>query len=179
MVLAGSYPRYMSTGSVETCERLTSSMQRSVKNCLEVTPLGLQSGESYTTRIELPVTRKAHCRLELGSRCVLALDPLQYPKDALRDRLSGMVTLAGQVNRDGTVTGVHVVKPQTALPDRLVREAIKNLETWWVEPSPRQDKIRITYSYEIDPSLPPGDRLDVRLALPELITIRSSPPASR
>ena len=75
---------------------------------LVITPLGLNGGELYETRIELPVTGTPHCRLELSNRCVLALEPIKFRDEALGARVSGTVTLTGQIRRDGTVTDIRV-----------------------------------------------------------------------
>lgn len=145
---------------------------------IEITPLGLKSGTPYTTRIELPVTRKAHCRIELRDRCVLAMDEIAFQDEALRARVANAVTLTGHIRPDGTVADVQVVSARGTsgeVTDRLVAASVANLRTWWVEPAPRQDKFRITYSYLVDSSLPRG-HVSVQFAMPDRITIRANPP---
>jgi hypothetical protein len=141
-----------------------------------VTPLGSVGETVYNTRIDLPVRGSAHCRLEVNSRCLLALEPPRYPKEALSARVSGKVALRGTAGRDGKVT-VTVEPANGRQPDEsdpLVRAAFENLKSWWLEPGRRQDTFRITYSYVIDPALRPG-QFDVRFDMPSQITIRASP----
>jgi hypothetical protein len=141
-----------------------------------VTPLGSVGETIYNTRIDLPIRGSAHCRLEMNSRCLLALDPPSYPKEALKARASGKVVLTGAVGRDGKVTATieSAGGRQSAESDPLVRAALENLKSWWLEPLRRQDTFRITYSYVIDPALRP-DQFDVTFDLPNQITIRASP----
>jgi len=140
-----------------------------------------ESHGSYDTRINLPATEIPPCRMEIDNRCVLALDQIHYPPDALTSRLSGALTLAGTIARSGKITNVSVVGPNgepVAQEGVLANEAIQNLKSWTFEPGPRQDAIRITYSFVIDPSLPipPSYRNneDVRFALPDQVVIRGN-----
>ena len=64
---------------------------------------------------------------------------------------------------------------QSAENDALVRAAVENLKSWWLEPARHQDTFRITYSYVIDRSLRP-DQFDVQFDLPRQITIRANGP---
>lgn len=143
---------------------------------VEIRPFGLRPGLSaYDTRINLPTAEKPHCRLELDGRCVLALEPIFYPADALKGKVSGAVTLTGTIAGTGKVSNTSVteisVEP-TGRKDVLVNAALENLKTWQVEASSRLDRIRITYSFQL---VAPGIRTgqpDLQFDLPSKITIR-------
>jgi hypothetical protein len=57
----------------------------------------------------------------------------------------------------------------------FVREAVQNLKSWRLEETPRQDPLRITYSYVIDASIRRelGEKLE--FALPNQVTISADP----
>ena len=80
---------------------------------LEILPAGatpsLEAGP-YGTRIDLPVVSAPHCRLELDNRCLVALEEVVYPYEALKRKVSGVVTLTGLISRSGKVNRVRVVK---------------------------------------------------------------------
>lgn len=144
---------------------------------LAITPAGFGGTEFYDTRIDLRVTATPHCRFELNARCLLALDEIAYPDEALRRKVSGKVTVTGAVTREGKLTNLTISDGGGRLvqaDDSLGRAAIDNLKTWWLEPAQRTDGLRITFSYEIDASLPRRGQVDVQLALPGQITINTA-----
>lgn len=163
---------------------------------LEILPLGLEywdhwegsfmvkhpiwpnKGQDFRTRIEFPLTAAPRCRFELNHRCLLALAPLRYPWEERQAQVSGMVTLTGRVTRDGKVADVAVAdRPAGSLDaaESLVRAAVEHLQTMRFESAPHEDGMRITYTYTIDPALPRPDLLDVKLTLPDQVTIRAAP----
>jgi hypothetical protein len=144
---------------------------------LAITPMGLEGGEASDTRIMLPASGTPHCRLEIHDRCLFALDQFMDVADRLRTSGSGSVTLAGTIGRDGKVTGLKTADAGSDRPSdagSLARSASDNLATWWLEPAPREDPIRITYAYVVDSTLPKG-KVDVQFALPDRVTIRANP----
>jgi TonB family protein len=145
---------------------------------ISITPRGDTLGEGvYYTKIDLPLTNgEPHCRLEIIDRCLLALEAVAYPKEALTNRVSGKVTLIGTVDREGKVTAAvgSVDGRQSTENPLLVRAALDNISTWWVEPAERQDTFQITFSYSIDAALQRG-KLDVNFDLPNQISIRANP----
>lgn len=143
------------------------------KESLAITPLGIEGGDAYDTTIDLPVAGRVHCRLEVSGRCLLALEPVTYPGDALRSRESGKVTLTATIGPDGKIVVANTGPQQGS--DRLVGAAVDNLKTWWLDAIAREDTFRITYTYVVDSSLQRG-QVDVQLALPTQITIRANPP---
>ena len=97
--------------------------------------------------------------------------------DRLRTSGSGSVTLAGTIGRDGKVTGLKTADAGSDRPSdagSLARSASDNLATWWLEPAPREDPIRITYAYVVDSTLPKG-KVDVQFTLPDRVTISANP----
>jgi hypothetical protein len=140
-------------------------------------PRGFHSDQPEDTRIPLPVIGILHCRLEVAGRCLLALDQVVYADGAYETKIAASRTLAATVTRDGEVTGIQVADDSGALSpptDLFARAAANNLKTWILEPSPRQNTFRITYSFVIDSSLQRGQSL-VQYALPNQITVRANP----
>jgi len=132
----------------------------------------------YSTRIDLPAATTPHCHQEINNRCLIALEYINYPDEALT---SGKVVLTAGITRGGVVNHVRVVKTESVPPgaERLLANAAAvNLSSWRLEPGPRQESIQITYSYSIDNSLRHVDGAQVRWALPNEVAIRF-PPSSR
>jgi len=161
------------------------------KSSLTITPIGVAFpyfqeaprgggiiGEVfYNTRIDLPMTGPPpHCRLEIVGRCLMALEPVSYPNEALATHLSGTVTLDGTIERDGTVM-VTTVVPRDGVPpianDLFANAALTNLKTWRLEGGQRQDSFRVTFSYVIDSTLKPG-QIDIQFDLPKQVKISSN-----
>jgi Gram-negative bacterial TonB protein C-terminal len=143
---------------------------------LEILPLGYKGPPSNNSRIDLPLVAAPHCRLELSARCVIALDGIDYPPGALQSATSGSITLQGTIARGGRVHGVHLVQSDVNLREGeslLVNAAIQNLSTWRVDPAPREDAIRVIYSYVI---ASPGEQADVQFELPNQVVIRARRP---
>ena len=143
-----------------------------------MTPMGY-TGEarSWDTRIELPSATIPDCRLQIGGRCLLALEYVQYPGD-YRGNLTGTVTLDAIVTREGIVRDVRLVgQPLVppALRDRAAESAIANLKTWRVERGVADTPLRITYAYELDPSVPEPGQVDLEFELPRRITQKFRP----
>jgi len=133
----------------------------------------------YGTRIDLPAGAAIHCRLELGSRCLIALDDVTYPPEALKRRVGGKVTLAAAVTRGGCIRHIQVVKTEATPRDGenlLANAAVRNLSTWRAEPGSRQEALQITYSYVIDDSLPESGLPRVQWALPTDVMVTDRPP---
>jgi hypothetical protein len=109
---------------------------------LDIMPLGWREqppiGDGiYETRIDFPLTTLPHCGLTLAERCLLAFEKMDDPSLEPNVRLSGTVSMAGTIKRNGTLTGLHIVEAQSDPPDRkdqLVRAVLKNVKAWWLEP---------------------------------------------
>ena len=50
----------------------------------------------------------------------------------------------------------------------------KNLKAWWLEPGPREDRVRITYTSGNDSWLPDRGPQELKIELPNQITIRAT-----
>jgi hypothetical protein len=146
---------------------------------VDLKPLGTDLEGPYDTRIDLPVEGSPHCNFHMNARCLLAMGDIVYPGAAFAARISGTVTLTGGIGRDGVITNLQVTDVIT-LPsgskDLLSSESISTLKSWRFEETPRQDLFRITFSYLIDSSMGYPGQVDVRLALPEQVTVRANPP---
>lgn len=155
--------------------------------------VGAEYGAEWDTTFQLPLRGPARCRLELGGRCVMSIGrlreyPIPYPADALRARLSGSVVVTATITRAGAITGARTSSGAHAAS--LANAALANLGTWVLEPGARDQRVEVTYSYEIDSSLggdsqPLGGRqfvrapegnLQVAFELPH-VTIRGFPRA--
>jgi hypothetical protein len=146
---------------------------------IDLKPLGSDGQGPYDTRIKLPVSAAPRCRYEMSGRCLLALEDIVYPTDALKDKVSGTITLAGTIAREGNMTGVRLAEPNALPTERaelLTKAALQNLTTWRFEEAPKSDAFRITFSYAIDPSVLHRGEVDVNVALPNQVTIRGNPP---
>jgi hypothetical protein len=146
---------------------------------LKIMPRGFEGESSYDTRIDWPLQSKLRCRFELNERCLLALDGIDYPDEARRATISGAITLTGTITRAGEMSAIRVIEASTEPAERkdvLVNEAVRNLKTWHLEAARHKDSIRITYSYVIESSLSDHRQVEVKLALPNHVTIRGSAP---
>ena len=146
---------------------------------VKILPFGPDgSFNDFDTTINLPTTSRPACTLEMAGRCLLALNTVDYPWDALKASASGGVTLEGEIARDGIVKQVRIVRQEAHPSDsqgRLVNAAVQNLKTWRFEAAPHPDSIRITYAYTIDASFAPG-HVSVQFRLPGQVEIRGRPP---
>ncbi len=147
---------------------------------IEIMPVGtrdtLAPGE-YSYRIDLPAAAPPHCELRIGSRCVTALQEVSYPHEP-GSKPTGRVTLTATITRDGGIGHVRAVKTESVPAGEsglLAHAAVQDLSSWRLEPGPREEAIRITYSYVLDRKLQYDDTSLVDFALPSEITIRGSP----
>lgn len=140
---------------------------------IEIMPLGYEGDTSSNTRINLPVGTEPRCRLEMKGRCVIAMEKIEYPIEALQRGISSSIRLTGIVTSNGDVQNIHIVnseEPKTL----LTNTSIRNLSSWHLEPTEHQEEIQITYSFVIDRSLPNKGQSQVEWTLPQ-VTIRGNP----
>jgi hypothetical protein len=107
----------------------------------------------FTTRIDLPVTGTPACKLAIDARCLLEFQHIEYPSVEGKTKVSGRVTLAGTIRRDGVLSDLAVVDANASPPERksvLVDWALNNLGTWRFEPAKHKDAVRITYYFDAD-----------------------------
>jgi TonB family protein len=157
------------------------------ENYVKILPAGtyarppLPMDGPYSTRIDLPPTTPPHCQLEIKNLCLIAFegfgDAVDYPYRTLAHKASGEVTLSATVSRSGKVGGISVVKAEStpAGEERaFARSAAHDLSNWRLEPSPREETVRLTFSYVIDNSLKfPGS--EIQWNLPNGVTIKGRP----
>jgi hypothetical protein len=145
---------------------------------LDIMPLGSDGAtDDYVTRIDLPIATTPHCRFEMNSRCLLVFERLGYP-DVHTRKVSGAVTFVGRIGRNGRMTAIRVAEAHSTPSNAeglIVREALANLTTWQLDPAPREDAFRITYSYVVDPSVD-RELPKTQMTLPAGVTIRGNPP---
>jgi TonB family protein len=144
---------------------------------LDLSPMGFGGEGPYNTRIRLPASGALRCRLQINERCLLAMTHPTYPAP-LSTNISGTVTLTGTIARNGRMTHVQVAETSSlssATKELLTHAAITNLSTWRFEPAQRQDAVRITFAYLIDPTLPQPESMDLKLILPNEVTLRARP----
>jgi TonB family protein len=128
------------------------------------------------TRIDLPAERVPTCKLAIHNRCLLEFREIHYPPAGNRANVSGTVTIAATIRRDGAVSDVKLaaarVDSEEAQP-LFVNSAIQNLKTWRFETSGRKESLRITYRFELSDSPPTGWRRLMQFRLPDEVTIES------
>jgi hypothetical protein len=136
----------------------------------------------FDTRIDLPVSGKPECRLEMASRCVLQLQDPDYPTEALKGKVSGTATLVGRIARNGVPTDLHTLKESNVIPtitkEVLVNGALENLRTWRFEPAEHENDLRLVYTYRIDSSLTYENQVNVEFVPPDQMVIRGNPPTN-
>jgi len=147
---------------------------------VEIMPFGAARPEEpgpFSSRIDIPTSTAAHCRLEIEHRCVVAMQRFEYPESAGR-KASGRVTLAATAERGGGITHIRVVNAAPAMPgDKglITDAATRHLSTWHLEAGAGAQTIKITYSYSIDQSLSAGGETQVDWSVPTEIRISGSP----
>ena len=145
---------------------------------LSIMPLGYYHS-LLETKMDVPLVGKPHCRLEIQSRCLIsALNTMAYPSRAISARASGRIVLAGMIERDGGVAGIHIdevdVRPDK-WKSRLASAAMGDLRTWHFDAGSRTDNFRITYSYFINPLLPKGGTSEEWID-PNEVRVGANPP---
>jgi hypothetical protein len=139
---------------------------------LRLIPDGLDDSETspFDTRIDLQVTKRPTCTLQIQERCLIAFDHI-YSSNV---PVSGTVTLAAQIGKDGSVSGVHIVHDDPVTSGKKkgrANFAVKHLKSWRFEPAEAKTKIRISYS--IEGVLTPFEHgVDIQFSLPERVNIR-------
>lgn len=71
----------------------------------------LEPNSPFNTRIDLPVTGRPSCKLEIHDRCLITFDHI----GATSEDGSGTVTLTAQIEQGGFLSGVRIVDPQYRL----------------------------------------------------------------
>lgn len=144
---------------------------------IDILPFGYPGSPSADTRIDFPISSTPRCRVELGGRCVITLDGLDYPPNALQTATSGSITLTGRVSRSGELRGVRLLESAVTPKDGteiLASAAIESLSKWRVEAARHEDKIRITYRYTIESSSLGGGKSRLEFDLPNQVIIRGT-----
>jgi len=140
-------------------------------------------GSSLTTRIDLPAKGTPECKLAINGRCLVEFHHIYYPDTEDRKAISGRVTVAGSIRRDGTVSDLAVADAKVNPPDRqsfLVDWTLQNLRTWRFAPGKQKDDIRITYDFGVTDSPSVGYVHQVEFQLPTEVRIwKPSPPLSQ
>jgi TonB family protein len=144
---------------------------------LEIYPVGFEGSPSYNTQIDLRSAVVDKCRLQVVGRCAIILEPFNYPRNALKKRVSGQVTLTGTISRDGTVRSIRreaVDGDQNAKQNLLASAAIQNLSKWQLDPGTRSEKIRVRYVFELDTSIAGNGQTQITWDLPNQVVVRAS-----
>jgi len=142
-------------------------------------PYSRKEMKEFNTRIDLPTANIPPCRLQINGRCLLALNDVAYPYEALKEAVVGIVTVAAAIGRSGAVSGIRIisVRPATASAKNLLgKTVVQNLSSWRLEPSEHMDRIRMTYSFMVDKSLPNRRGAQVQWFLPGEIIVKGRPP---
>jgi len=137
------------------------------------------TGHSHSvTRIDLPSTGSPGCRLAIKGRCLLEFGHMEYPSIEGQTEISGEVTFAGSIRRNGALANLTAVASEAIPSGResaLIEWAKQDLSSWRFERSKTEGRMRITYHFEPtdDPSLR-SYRTVVQFRLPDEVRILTS-----
>lgn len=166
---------------VNPTAQLYAKYHRDVDKREEFVMVGPVGNRNPVQRIDLPAVSIPPCMLQVASRCLLAVDRATleyYPGTAWKAKVSAAITLEGVIDRGGRVQKVKTVGAPTSpniIENLLLQAARRNLKTWRFEPAHRQDSLRITYDYRVDPSAPSSGIPAFRFDLPHRVEIRVRP----
>jgi len=128
--------------------------------------------------IPLPVKAVPECRFQIDRRCLLMLDQADYPWEARKGKISGLVSLRATMGASGTLHDVTVTNAESdsASSQRLLAKAAKvNLKSWRFEAGSHDVPLRITYTYKLLNS-PTFERdVEVQLSLPNDVVVMANP----
>lgn len=118
---------------------------QSGKELLTMLPFGLYLGFD---EVGVPIdgVRLPQCEFQLAARCLFRLDTMESAAG-----MTGTVTLEARATRRGKLERLRVVDPpnEQAKQEReqLVRSALANARSWWLDPSRSEQDVRITYLF--------------------------------
>ncbi len=145
---------------------------KSGKESITLTPMGHKRGAEFESRIDLADEGAPSCRYALSSRCLLAFNAIEPPAAApAGGRIS--VTLQATRARSGDISNVRMLSARggsTLARNQWASAAIKNLRTWWFEPAPRADRLRVTYDVGGPAAAAADGGLQLRFAGDALVT---------
>jgi len=147
------------------------------KDHLIVLPFGNDTPTAYATIINFPVKEAPRCVIEIKHRCLFASQQFVYPEDALIRRTSGAVELVGDIDVEGRITNASVRKAEVTPKEEeslLSQDALKNFESWQLDPGGGPTSVTITYSYVIDGSLDHGQS-NVKIDSNNHVVVRGNP----
>jgi TonB family protein len=129
-----------------------------IGDTLTLTPSGweLLQGEDYNTVVVFPVQHTPPCRIVVNRRCVLTLERIRYPLEALRGRASGTVIVSGRFDRQGRPTMVQPTASGANAPPQsrlLIESAVDIIRTWRLEPAATEERFRIDVTFSLDDSI--------------------------
>jgi hypothetical protein len=115
------------------------------KEFLTMKPFGDYLGFDVV-RIPIDGVRLPQCEFQLAARCLFRLDTMESAVG-----LTGTVTLEAHATRRGKLERLRVVdsfnEPSNQEREQLVRSALANARSWWLDPSRSEQDIRITYVF--------------------------------
>jgi len=137
--------------------------------------------ERYQTRINLPVTEPPRCRFEIKGRCLLVAYEPPFPRPP-SSPVSGSVTVAAELHRDGTFQGVRVTKA-VAQPAEAAAAlgvvALESLRRWRLDASSSEDSVTVDFRFVSEIKAAPGRPflgiplgVSVEMTSPTSITVR-------
>jgi len=115
------------------------------KEYLTVFPFGFFADFKHV-RVPVDGSQVPPCGFQLAARCLLRLDTIGAPASTP----NGTVTLQARATRQGKLERLRLIETQSDQPkqrDHLVRAALENAKTWWLESSRTEQDVRITYVF--------------------------------
>ena len=135
---------------------------------LTLSPMGFNTAPSLMTKINLLLAAQTHCEMEMAGRCLLAAARDVSVPERVRPT-AGKVVFDATVAPQGSVSRVHIVESASR---SLVDAAIGDLRAWQFDSAGHPDRIRVTYSYEIDQARPRGSAPAVEWVSSGLVRVR-------
>jgi hypothetical protein len=152
---------------------------REQRGFIDLMPVGGVKGSAFGGRIDLPVSGRPQCGVQINGRCLIALSDIEYPPKALHASVSGEVTLTGRVDRNGFIHEVSLAKSVASGGRKgrraLETESFQNLSTWHFAMADREDIIRITFSYIIDRSYAFSGQTELTFTPPDQVVMKGKP----
>lgn len=134
---------------------------------LTLSPMGFTTAPSLMTKMNL-LLAQTHCEMEMAGRCLLAAGRDVSVPERVRPA-AGKVVFDATVGPQGSVSRIRIVESASR---SLADAAIGDLRTWQFDAAGHPDRIRVTYSYEVDQARPRGSGPGVEWVSSGLVRVR-------
>jgi hypothetical protein len=147
------------------------------KELLSILPFGYYA-EFEVARVPIDGVRLPRCEFQLAARCLFRLDTMESAAG-----MTGTVTLEARATRQGKLDRLRVVdspSEQSKPDEQLVRAALANARSWWLDPSRSEQDVRITYVFGAATAVSnPAGAFELTLRAPGDVRILAAASAAR